>query len=174
MLEHPSLLIVPGKADAGRASIVDPFSTVALGSVRCRAAGPLAWLCWWSRTTLAVHESDDEPLLLTMRQRLGSWLVRDAEEHPVGRIHGRHLFDAFHQPLAELHREEGTGISQYRDGEQELAIVMREEEGLRVTFQPGPRDNPFVKMVLLAAVLVHNWKALSGAERGRRFAAPES
>src|SRR5947207_2498311 len=119
MLEHETLLIRPWQGTPPRARIIEPGARTALGFVRRRPAGLLAWLCWWRRTVLAVHENEDEPLLMTVRHGLGpwpSWQVCDAEGHRVGRVCGRRLLDAFDQPLAVLHGEAPAGPGVYRDG----------------------------------------------------------
>jgi hypothetical protein len=176
MLEQPALLIRPWQGKPRRAWIVEPGSATRLGFVcRRRPSGPLGWLAWWRRSGLAVHESEDEPLLLTVQQTLfpwRSWLVRDADGRPVGRVRDHRLLDAFNQPLAELQMEEHSGASAYRDRERALAVTRQEEEGVRLTFQPGQRENPFVKMVLLAATLIHNQSALTGRETGSRPGRP--
>jgi hypothetical protein len=176
MLDQPALLIRPWQGNPPRAWIVEPGTAALLGSVRWfQPSGPSRWLAPWRQPGLAVHECDDEPLLLTARQTLlpwRSWQVRDADEHPVGRVHGLRLLDVFGQPLASLHEEGGSSV--YRDREQILAVTRHEEDGVRLTFQPDERGNPFVRMVLLAATLLHNVAAQSVGETGIRTASGSS
>jgi hypothetical protein len=109
---------------------------------------------------LAIHESGDEPLLCTLGRRLGSWgswRVRDADNHPVGQVSGLRLFDAQDNLLATAHPRPEDGTTSYLGLEnRELAVTDLEADGVRLTFLLVERDNPFVKMVLLAATVVHN------------------
>jgi hypothetical protein len=168
MLEHASLFLLPWHARGDRrAWILDPRSSAPLGFVcRRRRKGPFAWLCWWRRTFLAIHESEDEPLLLTIQPSFGpwkAWLVRDADDHLVGQIWGHRLHDGIKDPLAVLHPGE-RGAASYRSvGHEDLAVMAREEDGVRLTFLMEEGSSPFVKMVLLAAALVHNQDALAGS-----------
>ncbi len=166
MLEQPLLLLRRWHAQVpGRSLVLNPRSLAPLGFVcRCVPNGLLARLCWW-RSCLAVHESEDEPLLLTIEPALGlspTWLVREAEGHVVGRIRGRSLVDIAGLPLAGLRATARSGVSVYQspDGV-DLAAVERDEEGVRLGFRPGTADNPFVRMVLLSAALVHHQDVLS-------------
>src|SRR5687768_9765197 len=108
MLEHAVLLIRPCRPHSDRESrawVVEPCSAAPVGFARrVRPPGP-AWLGWLRPLTLAVHEADDEPLLLTLRRGLGpwpSWHVQDAEGHPVGRVSGQRLHDAHNGLLGFL------------------------------------------------------------------------
>jgi hypothetical protein len=169
MLEHPSLLLQSWDArDDQRAWIIDAHSSASLGFARPRRqAGLLAWLCLRRRCYLAIHESEDEPLLLTIWPRLGpwtTWLVRDADARLVGHIRGKRLSDGVRQPLALLQTDSQAGRGLYLGvNREELAVTTREEAGVRLTFLAGERSSPFVKMVLLAAALVHNQDALTGS-----------
>src|SRR5438067_917041 len=131
MLEQQSLLLLPWQTGAeARAWIVEPGSAAPIGFVfRRRISGPLSWLCWWRRPVLAVHEYEDEPLLLTLHASLGSWLVRDADGHFVGRVRGTRLFDGLGQPLAYLQADEDG--SSYRGLDRhELATTVLDGEGV--------------------------------------------
>ena len=159
MLEQQSLILLPWQdGPDARAWIVEPGTSAPLGFVRRQR--PSGWLRWLRRSFLAIHESEDEPLLMTLHSRLGpwpTWLVRDADDHHVGRICGRRLLDGLDHPVAEL-----DSMGRYRNREQQdLAVTVREEEGVRLTFLM-PDGSPFVKMVILAAALVHNQDVLAG------------
>src|SRR4051794_12481286 len=138
MLERSSLLLMPWQAHGdSRAWIIDPHSSAPLGfACRRRREGPLAWLSWWRRSFLAVHESVDEPLLLTIHPRLGpwpAWLVRDADDHLVGQICGKRLYDGINQPLALLQPGSQAGAASYCGPErEELAVTNRKEEAVRL------------------------------------------
>lgn len=166
MLESPTLLLRPWLTDPAslteRCWIVDPTSTELLGSaVRRRAP---RWNRWFRRPLVSVFESDDEPLLLTLRQGWPpwpSWSVRDAEDRLVGTVRQRQLLNADGQPLGILAEDN------YRDDHSELALLEYEEEAVRLTFRLGRANNPFVRMVLLAAALVHHEDHLVQAEEAR-------
>jgi len=168
MLEQPALLLrpwAPGDAPPPRIWVVDPVSDDILGSIRRRGGRRgLARLWWWGRPVIEVRESDDEPLLFTMWPGWGfarRWRVEDAEGTRVGRVAGPFLLDRRDAPLAFLRR--GAGQPSYQDAQgRELAEVEVCDEGIRLTFLPDGQGSPFVKMLLLAAALVHNEAALGG------------
>ena len=146
--------------------IIDPITEAALGfASRRRTRGRFAWLRAWGPPVIEVHESDDEPLLFTMRRGWGfgrRWRVEDAEGTSVGRVVGPFLLDRRERPLAVLRRPEARRAS-YRDAQGgELAATEVGDEGIRLTFRPDGEGNPFVKMLLLAATLIHNEPALGG------------
>jgi hypothetical protein len=165
MLEHAVLLIRPWRPHGTRESrawVVEPCSATPLGFARRdRPRGP-AWLSWLRPLTLAIHEADDEPLLLTLRRGLSpwpTWHVRDAEGHSVGRVGGQRLHDAHHGLIGFLRRGEPAV---YRGAGRDVAVAEDEAGGVRLTFLLGEGASPFVKMVLLAAVLVHKQDVLEG------------
>jgi hypothetical protein len=170
MLEQPALLLRPdgviGPPASWRVSIDQSQDGAVLGFAERRGGrGRFAWLRWWATPFFEVHEShetDDEPLLLTVRQVWGTrWQVQDADGVPVGRLRGGTLLDRKDQPLAVLRRGADRRTASYRDAQQrELAVTVCTAEGVRLTFLPEGDGNPFVKMVLLAATLVHNESAL--------------
>jgi hypothetical protein len=112
-----------------------------------------AGAAWWGRlgpAVLAVHELEDEPLLFTVRRAWGLWphrQVRDADGHAVGGLRGKAVLDARGRPLALAEHRVFRG----RGGE-ELAELVPQGGGLRLTFHAGVRD-PFLRMLLLAAAL---------------------
>ena len=169
MLEQSSLLLRPCPAGDGpalrRVGVLDPLTETVLGfAIRRRARGRLAWLRSWAPPVVEVHESDDEPLVFTMRRGWGfgrRWRVEDAEGTSVGRVVGPFLLDRRERPLA-FRRPEAERAS-YRDPQgSELATTETGDEGIRLTFRPDGEGNPFVKMLLLAATLIHNETALGG------------
>jgi hypothetical protein len=150
MLEH-RVLLVRSRTPSSVQAIIDGDSGAALGYARWEA-GPSPW---WRRVfgggVLAVHEQEDEPLLLTIH-RGWSWLPRrrvcDAEGKPVGDLLGRIIHDRYGRPLAAL--ENGVFRAPDRRALAELASTA---EGLRLTFSDDIAGEPFVKMLLLAAAL---------------------
>jgi hypothetical protein len=172
MLEQSLFLILPWQGNPARAVIVEPRSRENLGFVYRRPRhGPLAWLCWRKRFDLVVHESGDEPLLMTLRQSFApwpSWYVMDAEGRHVGRVAGRRLLDGVEDRLAVL--EVSTGI--YRGEGGNLAETCPEEDGVQLTLLMGESASPFVKMVLLAAALIHNQDRLLTRISARRAGPP--
>ena len=152
MLEQRVLLVRPRTASALQA-IVDGESGAPLGFARWEAAAPPSWWPLFGRGVLAVHEQEDEPLLFTIR-RAWSLLprreVRDAEDQPVGTLLGRLVHDQYGRAVAVLQ----NGI--FRGPRQRvLAEVATTTDGLRLAFRADIADEPFVKMLLLAACLVN-------------------
>jgi hypothetical protein len=152
MLEHRALLFSLAGPDGVRA-IVDASSGMPLGFARPARGG--SW--WWlSRPVLEVHEHEDAPLLFTVWRRWG-WLrrqdIRDADGHLVGFVTGLAVRDPRGRLLAE--RRPGSGAAFVLLGQSgcTLAQADHNKNGLRVTFAPELDAEPFVKMLLLGAVL---------------------
>jgi hypothetical protein len=155
MLEHATLLLMP--ANSRVRDIVDGPGGVPLGSARRRASTDLPW---WRRPLwpiLEVRESDDEPLLFTVR-RCWSLLPRrelcDADGRRVGYLRGDALDDAWGRRVAVRSWDAERQISTFRgDHGQTLAWVEREGETVRLTFADNTVGEPFLRMLLLGAVL---------------------
>jgi hypothetical protein len=131
--------------------ILDGESGAALGYACWEPETTCSWRRLFGRGVLAVHEQEDEPLLFTVR-RAWSLLprreVRDAEGQPVGTLLARLVHDRHGHPVAAL--KDGL----FRDRSQRvLAELTPSAEGLRLTFSDDIADEPFVKMLLLAAAL---------------------
>src|SRR5438105_1265369 len=73
----------------------------------------------------------------------------------VGRVAGPFLLDRRDGRLAFQRREAGRTLYQDAYGGA-LAETEARDEGVRLTFLPDGQGSPFVKMLLLAATLVHN------------------
>ena len=155
MLEHATLLLMP--ANSRVRDIVDGPGGVPLGSARRRASTDLPW---WRRPLwpiLEVRESDDEPLLFTVR-RCWSLLPRrelcDADGRRIGYLHSDAITDAWGRRLAvrswDGQRQNST--FRIRNG-QVLAWADRDGAALRLTFGEATASEPFLKMLLLGAVL---------------------
>jgi hypothetical protein len=160
MLEQQALLL----GDWARPSdgtpvrrIVDPDTGVPLGIARRNAPMP-AWLSWLLGPGLAVHETEDESLLFTIRRtwRLGDrWEVRDADEHPVGSVRPPFMYDQFGRCLAVMENRTPVAPIHFRTAqEHQLATLERRDTEVRLEFTPVLDGQPFVKMLVLAAALV--------------------
>jgi hypothetical protein len=162
MLERPALLLRPWRPDGDgreRLDVVDPATGAALGVAR-RVAGRPAWLRWWAPPAVSVHESDDEPLLLTLRPGWGGrWVVHDADGHPVGAVAGARLLDRVGHALARVRRQGDETV--YADAHGRELARGAVDGGVRLTFADGP-GSPFVRMLLVAAALVHHAEELGG------------
>lgn len=150
MLEH-RILLVRSRLPVPVRDIVDGDSGAALGYARWETEASPWWRRLFGRGVLAVHEQEDEPLLLTVR-RACSLLPRrnvcDAEGQPVGDLLGRIIHDRYGRSVATL--EDGVFRAPDRRVLAELAATA---EGLRLTFHDDIAGEPFVKMLLLAAAL---------------------
>jgi hypothetical protein len=164
MLEHLAILLCPWAADPSCSRAwVRGISGAPLGCATRRGArGRWSWLCWWDRSVVEVREEGDEPLLFIMRRGWGPgqrWRVEDAEGTLVGRVRGPFLLDNRDRLLAS--RRGGPGPVEYHDSRGRiLATTEPDKGGVRLTFLPDSRGNPFVKMLLVAASLAHNGEAL--------------
>ena len=150
MLEHRVLLVRPWTPSSLQV-IVDGESGSALGYARWETEPSPWWRRLFRRAVLAVHEQEDEPLLLTIRQGW-SWLpsccVCDADGNAVGSLRGRLIHDRYGQPVATL--EDGVFRAPDRRA---LADLVSTGDGQRLTFSDDIDGEPFVKMLLLAAAL---------------------
>jgi hypothetical protein len=184
MLESSSLLVRPA-AEVSATNLVqttrlilDPQTRLVVGRVRRHLPGS-RWRRWLWPTTLAVHEAEDDPLLFTLRRYwwFGSrWCVDDAEGRGVGYIRRRVVAPGqvgpagsgpgvIHEVLTILHHyvavypshsaEHAVGYIRAAEGV-ELARVLRTADSDQVSFTSVVGENPLLKMLLLAAVLVNN------------------
>jgi hypothetical protein len=161
MLEHSELLLRVQEADSAvpQVAILEGATAGLLGSARWHGGrGRLAWLRWWAPPLVRVHESEDEPLLMSLRRGWGArWLVQDADAIPVGRLCGGLLLDRKDIGIAVLRRAPSRTEAVYEDTlGQVLATTTRQAGGVQLTFLPEAPASPFVRMVLLAAALIHN------------------
>src|SRR5690242_16884251 len=119
MLENGTLLLractaPPGVADGAAAAleparaVLDALTGQPLGFAGWRRGGP--WPRWLARPVLAVHESDDAPLLFTVHglwSLSARWEVRDADGNRLGALCGPLIKDRFGRPLALWERPAG-------------------------------------------------------------------
>jgi hypothetical protein len=151
MLERRELLLRP-RSGPGMQTIADGQTGVAIGMARWMGGNDRPWWRWFRATHLSVYEADDQPLLFTVRRSWGPWRrteVCDADERPIGTLHGPVLRDSLGRTLALMER--AGGVFRGRSGE-ELARLVPGPEGARLLFHPDLLD-PFLKMLLLAAAL---------------------
>src|SRR5712691_10151401 len=164
MLEEPSLCLqfcqVPsrdGRSASGSSRIcriVAGLSQQFLGFAERLDTGPRHWP-WAGYPVVAVHEAEDEPLLFTVH-RLWGWRstleVRDADGLRVGTIRPGFVRDRHGNGLARL-VPEANGSQFLGAGGEELGTLRQETDGVLVSFAPVLDNNPFAKMLLLAAAL---------------------
>lgn len=151
MLEHRVLLVRTRSPVPSVRDILDGDSGAALGYARWQTEPSSWWRRMFGCGVLAVHEQEDEPLLLTVR-RVWKFSTRrrvcDADGQPLGDLLGRLIYDRYGRPLAAL--EDGV----FRAPDYlVLAELAATAEGLRLTFHDDIAGEPFVKMLLLAATL---------------------
>jgi hypothetical protein len=166
MLETSELLIAlpPGGAgDRKPASVSSPRRRV-IADARTRTVLGFAdypgtvrrgWWPWTNAPTLTVHELLDEPLLFTLQRCWLLWYtVFDADDHTIGYVGRGKLRNTFGRALAERQvQTANTWLYQGLRG-QPLAQLVKERDGGRLTFAPAIQEEPFLKMILLADVLV--------------------
>lgn len=136
---------------------MEPTSNRPVGFVSRRLARPCWGFCWPKRLALYVHEVEDEPLLFTVRrsQMWGRrWLIYDADECQVGSITGQKIVAVSGGTVATMHAGPAANsiLFQARQG-QELAILRQTEAHAELAYVDALKDEPIVKMLVLAAVL---------------------
>lgn len=164
MLEHASLILrrdaAPPNGEINDLKICWTISEAASGA----ALGVAGWARgssrswnWFGRRILAVHETEDAPLVFTIHRRWGltsTWEVCDADEQILGRVAGAVVKDRFGRNLALLERpRRGPWRVRDLDG-RELMTVQKGSEVVQVQFGVAAEGNPFLKMLLLAVALV--------------------
>jgi hypothetical protein len=106
---------------------------------------------------LAVHESDDEPLLFTIHKQWTPWprwIVQDADLRTVGTVGLPWLFDPQRRRVGKMDRSVSGGeIRVLADNGQHLADLSGHEEKL-LRFYENAMDDPFLKMLVLAGALL--------------------
>jgi hypothetical protein len=135
--------------------VQDALTGAILGFAGWRKGGGF-WPRWLSRPVLAVHESDDAPLLFTVHSLWGlaaRWEVRDADGNIVGVLSGPLLKDRLGRSIA-LWERGGDLAARVREADgRDLMTLAALADGTRVTFAAEVDGNPFLKMLLLAAAL---------------------
>lgn len=176
MLELPNLLLHEWVTSSDRRSqndpglveclIGDPATGRQIGLARERpgAAAWKFWQAWASFDVFEAGEQPDHPLLCSVRQFRGLRSlveVHDAEGHLVGRLGEERIEDAYGWAWACLDRTP-AGRRFIDAAGHELATVTPSPSGERLAFQAAVGDNPFARMLLLAAVLTEAWRRRPG------------
>jgi hypothetical protein len=154
VLERKSLLLAR-RDSTGRRAILDADDATPVGSCqRRRRAG------WWSsftRPVVEVHEQQDDSLLFSVRRcwSLFSWYeVWDADDRAIGWHGGPLLLSRTGRRMAVREDETGAGTSSYlAQNGKALARLNWQGDDVRLSFEDEIADEPFVKMLLLAAAL---------------------
>lgn len=175
MLEHPALLLRPWQpsADAPFRLILDPATGEVLGRARWRPPAPSTWLRWLRRATLEVVETEDESLVFTVCRCWGwpaRWQAADALGRPVGQfrqgVRGAFILSGLSPGAAVMvgrdrlgrwlvmARPAGPVYLSEEAGWKRMGALACSEAGLRVEFDDEGTDNPYTRMVVLAAALV--------------------
>jgi hypothetical protein len=152
LLEQPVLVVRP--VDASGRAIVEDATGKPVGFAHRHTGRP--WWLRWLGVPLAVHEVEEEPVVFRARRlwtMLPRWRVQDAENETVGTVAGTWLLDKWDRPILRRRPTGASGTVETTDGRlaAEWAPV---SDGTRVVFHPAVQNEPFVKMLLLAAVLV--------------------
>jgi hypothetical protein len=157
MLEHQELWLRSTPGDLGPCWTIQSSVPERLGHARWRSPPSSRWRRWLWRPALEVVETDDESLVFTIRRHWSrqAWEVRDADEHSLGTVAGGVLYDVMSRRLAFVSgaHDEPTVSIVSTDG-LALATLRRGADGTCLTFGAAVNDNPFLKMLLLACVLV--------------------
>jgi hypothetical protein len=154
MLEQANLWLSSWSTDTDRpaaCTISDPATHQLLGQARRRPLPRSFWRRWLARPTLEVVETEDESLLCTIQRLVGfrpAWEVCDADGRYVGGVRGPHVVDPFGQVVCQR-----VGKNFVTLQGQELAALRPEEKGTLLSFGAELADNPFARMLLLAAAL---------------------
>jgi hypothetical protein len=154
MLEHEILVFTPSSTGLGW-TICDAASGKPVGMARPLSGGGF-WTRWLKRTCLAVHESEDEPLLCTVH-RLWSfcetWELRDADAHPVGKLSRMVIRGRLGRLLTCVDAPE-RGTLHYLDRQGRTMATLTRRGDCRLTFIPESKGDPFTRMLVLSGVLI--------------------
>jgi hypothetical protein len=170
----------PEPVETWRRAVLDPATREELGHGRWHLAGVAGWLIWLARPVLQVFETEDASLLLTARRGWGPlsrWRVEDADGKPVGafghdgvtlrapgstapldmkarRLPATWIADPSGCSFVRLEAATDETRERFVTNEgNELATLHRSPEGDLLRFAPAADPNPFVRMLLLAAVM---------------------
>lgn len=123
-----------------------------LGFAAWHNAGQGVLASWFGRRHITLYETEDASLVMTLRRGFWRvWEVFDAEERPVGTVYRNALLTSSGQQIASPRQgKEGAFTNTMR---QEIARFLRRSGCLELTFPETPHSSPFLRMVLLAAIL---------------------
>lgn len=167
MLETRGLIIEPwlrfpgneewrhaAPAGAWVRAIADAASGQRLGFACWQHTGSGPFASWFGRRQIAVFETDDASLTLTLRRGFWrGWEIFDAEERPLGHVQRGAVLGTSGECLASVHNGVDPGAFRNRAGEELARFSRRDLNGWLLTFLDPPQENPFGRMALLAAVL---------------------
>jgi hypothetical protein len=124
-----------------------------LGFVRLQRSSS-SWLFWLRRTRLDVFETDDAAHLMSVSRSwtmLRVWDVHDAEDRHIGRIYPKALIGDAGQILGSLEANESA------DSTGSLtAAIRRTPDAVEIRFAASPDMNPFLRMLILGAILIRD------------------
>jgi hypothetical protein len=153
MLEQQLLVLRPNSAPMPQ-TLVEAVTGAPLGFTRWRTRG--SWLTrWFLSPVLEVREHEDEPLVFTVRRCwsfAARYLVCDAEDLPVGMLDRAHLLDRLGR-LFTVRQREGERVVFRTTSGCPVAEAEPVAETVRLSFHATVENQPFAKMLLLAAVL---------------------
>lgn len=140
LLEQPRLRVgrLPGPVHCAEGGVA--------GHVRLEREG---WAGLLLGPSCMVHEGGEEPLVFVIRRCWSlwpRWSVVDADEELVGTVGGPWVLGRWDEPL----------LSAGRDGKfvTPAGVEMGHWDGRELAFAPGSAGEPFLRMLMLAAVLV--------------------
>jgi hypothetical protein len=162
MLESSNLSLGPWSVaappDSGRRVICDATTGQRLGFARWLTPPGAGWQGWFRWPALEVLETDDESLLCTLRRGWPPWPVwevMDADGRFIGSLRRGVVFDPTGGRFAVLQTQANGTPAKFLDHQgQEVGTLAGTAHGLQLTFAESLQENPFAKMILLAAALV--------------------
>jgi hypothetical protein len=153
MLEQQLLVLRPNSALTPQ-TLVEAITGAPLGFTRWRTRGSRLTR-WLTGPILEVREHEDEPLLFTVRRCwsfAARYLVCDAEDSPVGVLDRSHLLDRLGR-LFTVRQREGERVVFRTTSGCPVAEAEPVAQTMRLSFHAAVENQPFAKMLLLAAVL---------------------
>jgi hypothetical protein len=148
------VLLVSRADPAGRRCLEDALGQP-VGFAWRPKRGP-RWLRRWL-APLLVHEADEEPVVFQVRRAWtpwSRWLVADADGDLVGTVAGPWLLDRHDHPaLRHVRAADGAG-GVFEDRDRRRAAEWSRGDPTRLVLDAAVQDDPFLKMLILAAVLV--------------------
>jgi hypothetical protein len=155
MLEYDKLIFVPSEAIPGW-SIRDADSGCEVGVVRNVYVVAGFWNRWRVRARLAVHESEDEPLLCTLRRLWRfreAWELCDADGRVVGKLSRTFLRDRSGRLLTRIQITEDQ-THQYLDRHGRVMATLICSGRRMLTFAPECKGDPFTRMLVMGGALI--------------------
>jgi hypothetical protein len=153
MLESQQFFIRAGGAGL---EVLEAEGGVRVGEARERPAA-LGWLLprAWRPRTIEVIEQPEGALVFTMKKRLTGRVVEivDAEARRVGGVGpGGEVRDNLGKPLADVER--AAGEIRFVTSGGEVIASLRLDAECRLSINDELAEQPFAKMLLLAAAIV--------------------